>query len=170
MEDDDRYTAYHEAAHAVMAYFAGRQRWGTITIVEDDDGRVGFCDWPDEPLRVEDSLRVTIAGAVAESRLSGTFDVDRFVAELGLLGPLWNYGDEVPSDDVKLLRVLRHPGVLETWFPGRPEDEAVRALWQTTAAYLDDSWPAVEAVAAALLDRKTISGDEARSIIAALIP
>src|SRR5207247_1816347 len=130
----DERTAYHEAGHAVVGLLVGLEL-GMVTIVPTDDalGVTRFSDRRlDEPGLegdqeqefVEQHVMTELAGVEAEKRLTGQ-----------------DQADPVGPGSV---------GELALGASARPDDY-LAAMRSRTADLLNEWWPAVVAVAAALL-------------------
>ena len=157
----DAATAYHEAGHAVASWCLGR-RVCSATIVPDDDsaGRVknerekpstAFaveCGDPWHPSRFRAEKRVMIvqAGEVAQRRYNPR-SVRRYHSQSDLNKSLdtllsCNPYEEEPD-------VTHHYQLLRKW----------------TASLIERHWHLVEAVAKALLERRTLSGTQILDVI-----
>ena len=147
---NERATAYHEAGHAVARFVLGR-RIDRVSIVPDDEslGHVrGYVlrkigeDW-NYTLRdvqlLEDEIVSILAGAVAETRLTGREN------------PV---GAQHDRDNAAMLAVhLEGPEVAEPY---------LNYLEARARALIGARWSIVEALAAELLERKVLSGVAAR--------
>lgn len=183
-----REVAFHEAGHAVVGEVGGN-RCEELTIVPED-GAFGGTTWPDIPEIVELQLegqytahgepewnelkswvdarvRSSLAGALAEQRITGDFNWDGARSDLESIGRfvLNVYGYEGPDHDEALCPVmLRDPqmGVeLEDW---SQVSLRVRELWDDEVeASLTENWDWVEAVAVLAMWKKTITGDQIRA-------
>ena len=135
--------AHHEAGHGVIAYRLGLQT-GRLTIEPDREaGTLGTSatesEWADGSLDREQIL-VLYAGYAAEKH----YDTDA------------NAGDSY-NDDEKAKRLLQFQP---------PETE--RELRSTASELVAENWPAIEAVAAALLEHNTFNDDGWTIIIDAI--
>jgi hypothetical protein len=179
--------AYHEAGHAVVACILGRTP-KRVTI-EGDDHVLGRCETWSRPallanlegvvsdasedqvfgnrterpprergeawlqLEVQKEIQVLLAGGIATERL------DR---QNGYEDP--NVGDE---GDVAI--AFRIAGQLADRFAVASSDEQTEAFIKYLAVRAKDllnaRWPAVEAVAAALIERKTLTRKELAEIL-----
>lgn len=157
---DIEHTAYHEAGHAVAACSV-RRAFKSVSIVEDDDslGRVLYSPFTGEFLesvshgslgqlavrsRVEKVIITAYGGAAAAELLTGEVDNDG------------------PQQDM-----ARAADFLTRMTSGPEEAQAYgNWLWYRTKAILasPQRWPAVEAVARALLERHTLSYHAVRKI------
>ena len=148
-------TALHEAAHAVAATVVGRTVT-SVTIVPDVGGW-GCCEYaPFEPVAVlayRDDPRnrkqaiITLAGSVAERRRFKDTDPRYASADMthvdNLIGFMLGNADS-------------------------EEEEELRAdMRAETERLVATHWGAIEALAAALLERPTLTGEEVAAIIAA---
>jgi hypothetical protein len=157
----ERATAYHEAGHAVVAQALGRAV-KSVTIVGDDEV-TGRCihppvgDWFRPNIKVDGRARrltdTTImsswAGTLAQER-EGSSTAEELEAEAA--------NDRDGLVDL----ALRFTGgnVYET-------DSYIEWLRRRTVGLLDrfDIWPAIEAVAEALLVERTLSGRRVRQVV-----
>lgn len=145
--------AYHEAGHAVAAAALGRIV-ELVTIVPYGKRR-GACRTRRAPTSeaLEDAVVVTYAGMYADYlcciALSG-----RDLTDVELDSVV----DDAGGDLDKARRVRGLATVV-----GAPEDDT--RIGRRTVQILDERWPAVEALAAALLKRRRLSGSAARRII-----
>lgn len=152
--ESERLTAYHEAGHAVMAQLCGQQ----ITRVEivgdaDHSGSVDSLRFPADPssdggsVAIEDRLRCTLAGMVAEAMVSGRENWDEKSEDLDLAVRL---AMQLVDDCEAVLPLL--------------ED-----LRREIEEILRDQWPAVELLAIELLHKKALTGSEVRRLLAELL-
>lgn len=148
-------TAYHEAGHAALHIFYGH-RFGPVSIKpkDDSDGRVigprisssdayEIQDNPRKAIRFLEHLEVLHAGYLAAHIKAGR--ASRIGAS-GDRGTMYS--------------------ILSSWCLDRAEDgPEARALWNWTKIraehILRDIWPAVEAIAAELLEKQEITGRRA---------
>lgn len=150
--------AFHEAGHAALNIHFDRDLV-TVSIAEDETsaGRVDVDSAGDDDLKyeIDDSLgqveferviMTALAGEIAQSRYSpasvcpGGADGDwRIVGR---------YLDELdaPTEEIR--------------------DAYVRLLRLRAASLVDNLWPRIERLAAALVERKTLSADDARQAFA----
>ena len=146
--------AYHEAGHCVISHHEGVPVV-QVSIATGTDG-VGFIDWApeaydgveDDPTRVEASVRSIQAGAVAQhmhdaESFKSLDAFDDVGSALDLLRTLTDYEDA-------------HDAIYE-----RREAETQRLLDRP------EIWSTVQAVAAALIQHDTLSGEQIIAIIAA---
>ncbi len=150
-----RVTAYHEAGHAVICR---RERVPVTRLTIRPDGyALGGCtfDHPDMDChgRIRQQVRIAMAGQIAE-RLSR--------AEWPKRMP--DYSKPGYGSDLKLIE--RGKLLPECIFRSDDANTAWRR-WQWTCVrdVLHEFWPQVVAVAEALLERETLSGDEVSAII-----
>jgi ATP-dependent Zn protease len=155
-----RATAYHEAGHAVVADRLG-YGFSTVSIIPDADdathGRIVFscpvlASDPNLGLtlrqeeRVRNNIVVTLAGGIAEERFCGK-----------------------PTDEITLGTQSDRDSVTDLAFRMAGSTAECQALldWLATRAdnIVTHRWPQIEAVAAALVERRRLSGTEARLII-----
>lgn len=152
-------TAFHEAGHAVMAELCG-QRVTEVEIVGDDEltGSVRSLRFVEEDPAVVDPhlptapaerrLLCTVAGLVAEAMVSGRDGWDSSSEDL----------------DAAVGLALRVVGDCERVLPflEKVRDHAEDLLRR--------SWPAVETVAAELVARRRLTGDEVRRLLGPHLP
>jgi len=163
MDNDLKATAYHEAGHAVVSYLYDR-RFKQVTIEPSDDaaGRVEYYDglmigkilegthcniWlmehPEEADKiVVRSVYSAMAGYIAQ--------------EMGVPGSVTPEHWEDDKENIGEILICIDPE--NGW------DDAE----STVRAALENNWHLVECLAEALLEKRTISGKEARSILSAL--
>jgi hypothetical protein len=150
-------TAYHEAGHAV-AMAQRCQRFRTVTI-EPGKGYLGRVQGPAIPrpilddsasrrrtaLWYDDQIFTLLAGPRAERRFTGRSNHR---------GASYDY--EAAADLIVRMNI-----------PDKAQKHYYAYHLATIDAFLATPfwWSKVEAVAVALLDRRTLSGDEARGII-----
>ena len=142
----DRRTAYHEAAHAVIAYYSKHgPRARSITIVPGEDSE-GAVEWYNHSLeqvvgdlrRLVDRITICLAGNEAERRLTGRRD---------------NRGAD---SDYRFVKDL----VLGSMASSEEANAFLRWLRVLTERHVAVRWPVIEGVAAALLERKTLHKGE----------
>lgn len=141
MIDSRTLTAYHEAGHAVIAILLGRPIQ-KISIVPNKT-RLGACeikkgrfqpssDW------LEDEVLILLAGVVAEARLTGRYD--------------WQGAGQD-------LRSVRRLTLSRAGDETRAEKLERRLLAKTEHLLGDETtWKTTEQIAAALLERESMSG------------
>lgn len=146
-------TAYHEAGHAVVAIALGRS-FRKVTIVPDEDslGHVlhrpfpkGFRPDIDVDLRSERRIRQSVLCSLAG-----------MAAERRGCGRATGYSEDLSRADDMMSYLSARPSVEQLWY---------RLLQAQTEATLEQWWPGVEALCAALLARRTIPGPRARAIV-----
>ena len=144
--DRDPATAYHEAGHAVVALALGRPVH-KVSILPSRD-KLGWCEYKKGVFRPSDDwlereVLIALAGMAAEARHTGT------------------YAREEAGRDLKFARSL-----LVSRAGDRRADRLERRLLAKVEALLgdDETWAAVEAVAAALLASGEISGRAANHL------
>jgi len=153
--DAERRTAFHEAGHAVMAELSGRQVT-EVEIVGDGEhtGMVHSLAFPPdgtaphaETEDVELQLKVILAGTVAEAMVSGSQGWDETSEDLNSAVRL---GMRLVDDCEDVLPLLEGIGA-------------------NVERDLRSNWPAVEMLAAQLLDRKALTGSEVRKLLANML-
>lgn len=160
-ESDDplRLTAYHEAGHAVMAQLCG-QRITEVEIIGDAEhsGSVRSLRIHEEQesdvdpsiptAPTERLLLCLVAGMVAEAMVSGHRSWDEGCKDLDTAVRL---AMQVVGDCERVLPFL----------------ELAR---EHTESLLRINWPAVERLADALMERRRMTGEEVRRLLAPLLP
>ncbi len=152
--ESERLTAYHEAGHAVMAQLCGQQ----ITRVEivgdaDHTGSVDSLRFPANPgtrdgaEAIEDRLRCTLAGVVAETIVSGREDWDEKSEDL----------------DIAVRLAMQLVDDCEAVLPFLEE------LRRDIEEELRNRWVAVELLAVELLHHKSLTGSEVRKLMGELL-
>lgn len=157
---DDRLkrTAYHEGGHAVVSVLTRRQV-KKVTIVPDGEtlGEVVHYGWPpsiieDTATRASESksrrwlfreMIIHHAGMIAEAKGTGGMTED--IVE-------WGGSDSSTLADY----------VLQAFGDSQKKVDQTK---QETKKLLDAHWEAVEAIAAALLEHRTLSGKRVRAIV-----
>jgi hypothetical protein len=150
-------TAYHEAGHAV-AMAQRYQRFRTVTI-EPGDGYLGQVQGPPIPMWI-------LNGSASRHRVTGWYNDQVFIllagprAERRITGRSNHRG---ASGDYAAVADL----IVRMNIPDKAQKHYYAYHLATIDAFLATPfwWSKVEAVAVALLDRRTLSGDEARGII-----
>jgi ATP-dependent Zn protease len=155
-----RSTAYHEAGHAVVRYKLGLSV-KAVSIVSDDNsgGRSSHRppgEWfrPDietdarHRRRIEDEVMCGWAGALAEERLGESSDKELEVGAAQDVNTIVWFASYFTGSDYETEAYIE-------WLRRRTEGLLNRA----------DVWPAIEAVAAALLEEHTLTGRQVRRII-----
>ena len=137
MEPSRQATAYHEAGHGVVAYRFGHYL-DILSIVPDDDGRLGFSrsegTWivpSKELMQSKDRQQIVVlyAGFAAQRRFDRNADRE---------------GSE--SDDEEADQLLQF----------QPEGTTEAVLRSEAERLVHENWPQIEAVAAALLEYGTL--------------
>jgi ATP-dependent Zn protease len=146
-------TAYHQAGHAIVGAIRGRSP-ESVTIVRQggtagqtqffDDCRPEFNRYlggsPEKRDYIETRILIALAGTIAHDL--------RFPAHVR------DSGDEYDEERARALIVEN-----AVWADSC-RDSYFRQLQETVRGVLQTNWPWVEAVARALIDDKTISGEE----------
>jgi hypothetical protein len=149
-------TSIHEASHAVLGFCLGRNI-REVTITPARDGSLGRCEFEFDPaVHYDDKASVECAesfvmihqaGALGECQQFGSWDVQD--SELDWRAAL-DCALIITGGDVVRAKVLQ---------------QEARG---TAQSLLLLQWPAVQAVAAALLERGTLTGSEFRMIFSAV--
>jgi ATP-dependent Zn protease len=151
-------TAFHEAGHAVMAELCGQHI--TKVEIEGDEDHTGSFEslrFPPDPSEadspeaaastVEARLKCVLAGTVAEAMVSGRDQWDESSEDIELAVRLAMQLVDDCEDVLPLLSDIR--------------DELTGELQR--------NWDAVEALAAELLNRKSLTGAEVRKLLTPLL-
>ncbi len=148
MSNDQRSTpppiAFHEGAHAVMAFHFGTARVVELRLTPNDAQRGGVCVFGSTAPDPRHAVLIELAGHAAEELLSGRPPAQRS-----------------GRDDA---RAFRHALAAAGTVPAARalvldlRAEAVRILGRS------DRWPAVSAIASALHTRGRLDGGEAHRI------
>jgi ATP-dependent Zn protease len=156
-------TAYHEAGHAVAALMLGLPLEEVSITMDGEHGLVGgtHCrprlahldpdtHWgrvsPEDAGQLRAAIMVSCAGPLAEARCTGRFT--------------WRCGEGDRETAMEYARYMRHdPAAFQAYLD---------AIFRQTAELINATrtWPLVEAVAQALLERGRLDGPEARQIVA----
>lgn len=157
--DPLRLTAYHEAGHAVMAQLCG-QRITEVEIVGDEDhtGSVQSQRFADEhgsnhdpsipTAPTERRLLCTAAGMVAENLVSGRGQWDESCEDL----------------DTAVHLAMKVVGDCDRVIP------YLEIVLEHTEDLLRRNWTAVEALADSLVERRRMTGEAVRRLLAPLLP
>lgn len=154
-------TAYHEAGHAVVSFVLGR-RFKRVSIEPMDDA-AGYVEYYDNRI-----IREILEGThcviwLMENPAEGMRIVDRAICsamagymaqERGVPGSVTSEQWEGDKDHLV--------DILIRWDPDDGWDKAKREV----EAILSSNWHLVERLAEALLSRRTLTGKEARVILA----
>jgi ATP-dependent Zn protease len=154
VEDQERRTAYHEAAHTALAVLYGAEV-GEVTIVPNEEahghlkGRyltkesVEYGDSMEDRDRVEKDAMIALAGELAERRVATHVDPSGAAHDYANVHELLSY-------------MTRHEEEIQAY---------VAWLIVRTKNQLDRYWPEVDALATALLERRTLTGPEIVTIV-----
>jgi ATP-dependent Zn protease len=152
-------TAFHEAGHAVMAELCG-QHVTEVEIVGDDEhaGSVRSLRFTEERPSEHDPaiptapderrLLCTAAGMVAEALVSGRDGWDERCEDLDAAVRLAMRVVDDCENVVPFLEIVR----------------------EHTEELLRRNWPAVEALADALIERRRMTGEEVRRLLSPYLP
>ena len=149
----DAAVAFHEAGHAVMAWYLGR-RFRSVSIVprSGSRGRVWFCEplsgWGREcvPAPSEEAVMIYLAGPLAAWPLERRFRAMSSIVDL--------------THAERLVARWAGPGADGAECLARLRERAWNVLGR------DDLWRGVTVLARCLVRRKRITGSMARRIIA----
>ena len=153
-EKKEEDVVYHEAGHAVAACFT-RMRFKQVTILPDKDslGKCSLTLWKDFRPDVEMAHRlnprvraytfVALAGVTAEEKSAGHF-------------PRFGFEDD---QNLAYSLISKVVGSFEE------EQAYVDFMRQQTKNLIEANWEAAQAVAQALLERKTLRYPEVRRLI-----
>jgi hypothetical protein len=133
--NDEEAVAYHEAAHAVVSLVLG-YRCRYVAIRPKGEA---CCDQP-----AEHALQILIAARIAEAKHAGSSDIWR------------DSDDKVRATNLAL------------WITRGDTEQAgalISLLIAETTDRVEEHWPAIGRVAAALLERSRIPGDELAGLI-----
>ena len=156
-EDLRQRIAYHEAGHAVLSWTYGLN-FEKVHILSDKEcsGKVSLGDWPDwDRDFVLATAKTLLAGEAATEILTGV-PVD------------WDEHFDVRGSDID---VFIHRVLSLGWYENDADgfmdySAALTQCFSEVRSLLEERWPAVEALACALLDRGALSGEEAVDLMA----
>jgi ATP-dependent Zn protease len=155
---NEKATAYHEAAHAVMHHLVG-DHIVSVTIEEDEEtwGRVRIYV-KEDAARQWRRWSTAMAGSIAE----------RWISDGDLVGAEDDFArrddaiDEVFADIIKAVK--------DTGIDKKDIADAVfkiaRTFEELVEAIVTTHRPAIEALAAELLERKTMTGEQVHAFLA----
>jgi hypothetical protein len=153
--DEDRIAAFHEAGHAVAAWAQGiGVEYATIAHEEGERGRIALEQEPcllASVAEMERLIRVSLAGPMAQQRACGDAEIDQERAGADMI-------------IVRALFIVITGGNIDR-FP-----QFITRLRAETEALIFEplNWARVLSVAAALVERRTLTGDELRDVINAV--
>ena len=151
LEEHEEGTAYHEAGHAVIGFLIGRPPLST-TIIPDGSGAVGKTEF-------ENGCPESFKSAFNQSRKKQRRVEVMVVTQVaGCLAQSIKFPERPrdPGDDMD--EHLARDLVMErSW---QDIDIYLANARAQASALLNEHWPWVEAVAKALIERKTLTGDE----------
>lgn len=167
-----KHRAYHEAGHAVAGYFCGDLCGVDILTV---GSRTGMCDSQRGQRNTGHAIIICFAGALAQARLTGETPADVILS-----AGIEDFQSASDVAEAHCQRMRPHWDEVEWPDNMRPEEIERFKKQNTPSGMLDyyeeqaselvgNYWPAVEAVAAALLEKKRLTGKEAQQIIAGAI-
>jgi len=149
-------TAYHEAAHAVVAFYCNLvPKTRHVTIVPDEDTaghhksyktpsfHPGIDVSPRAQVRVQEEIQVCLAGNIAVKKLTG------------------RYEHKLSSNDMK--RAVDY--ALSLAGSSESAGKLVEWLWVCTEDGVNRWWPIIQKVAQCLLEHETLVGEELRQVI-----
>ena len=140
--------AIHESGHVVVGVLVG-SRLGEVRVAEPGRGLKSVAV-VHRPPRARDCVVIQLAGAGAEvlrDRLRLTF-AEALVRYAEVAGTDFRRARGACADDEELLE----------------------EMWWRVLGMLTSNWPAVEALAAELVERGTVSGEAARRIVRRALP
>ena len=153
--DEDRIAAFHEAGHAVAAWAQGiGVEYATIEHEEGERGRIALEQEPGlltSVAEMERLIRVSLAGPMAQQRACGDAEIDQERAGADMI-------------IVRALFIVITGGNIDRFpqFITRLRDETEALIFEPL------NWARVLSVAAALVERRTLTGDELRDVINAV--
>ena len=158
--------AYHEAGHALVGHVIGRCI-EEVSIAVRDDGYGGFCrfntliedandhpEWRDDVVN-PDLITIYYAGMLATAFACAphvTYDED----ESGVAYPEGSERDDLEQ----IHKLLTQIGIDE-----QQRKTITDASWTCAQKLLSEYWPAVDALATALLERERLGGRDAHRLI-----
>lgn len=152
---EDTLTAWHEAGHAVAYVVQGRSlRY--VTLRPRRAGRAGFTAVRPRPVELSTVAVIAHAGPLAQARhiLDTTSDTDLRREDITAADIRLDAYLHGGHDDLQLVAQARRAYGL----PARQTD-----MWEGIAQdLLDRHWPQVAAVAAGLLEHRTLTGRQIR--------
>lgn len=157
MPQDERETAIHEAAHAVIAHYYGAHVTVVRLSTDVADGEFR-ADLQGEAATRVGKLLITLAGAAAQDKLvPGALSRGRYHLD-------WKHDMEAADRYVESVFIEQHGRRPDPFEARKIEQRAVRKLDQL----LSDPavWAAVHVVAQELMACKALDGDRFRVIVA----
>jgi ATP-dependent Zn protease len=155
-------TAYHEAGHAVLAVLLGvGLKAAGVSIVPHEPDREGMNKVPslghcavdmNDSVKMFQFVSICLAGHVAQNLFRPR---SSHWLELGGRG----------SDFYRAVTVLEASRKSKSIEDGRWTDSYIRIVQKETKKLLRKQWHAVQTLASALLERKTLTGQEAEAIV-----
>jgi hypothetical protein len=138
--------AYHEAGHAVIDVALGHSPLRATVVVKPGREIVALVESAgSKPQSALDGCCALLAGYFAELRHSGA----------------QGFKDDACNIDFeKVDEILRVVGIVA-------DELTFEVLIAETTRLVDENWPAIERLAAKLLERETLSGEEIEAIYAA---
>ena len=157
--DDKETTAYHEAGHCVAGYLKEPiEHIEFSTIIPDIDPetkkpRLGLTCWKSNSEDDNKALfKASYPGDIAERMLKGDTEITR---ENAITTKVIKRG---PVEEIKLNETGSD-------FQYSPHGATHAEIYEKVRQLLDEQWPAVDAVAGALLEAKCLEGSEIEQII-----
>ena len=153
--DEDRIAAFHEAGHAVVASAQGIGiEYATIEHEEGEHGRIALDQEPGLLASVagmERLIRISLAGPIAQQRACGDAEIDQERAGADMI-------------IVRALFIVISGGNIDG-FP-----QFITRLRAETEALIFEplNWARMLSVAAALVQRRMLTGQELRDVISAV--
>lgn len=165
-EDSDDITAYHEAGHAVASLVC-RDFVGRMEFVESEDGPLAQTEtWELEPPLVTDGGSVVKKEAYSHEELAAYEDAIRIL----MSGPAAEarYADRDfqtalernPSDNKKI-NAISH----SVWRDYDLVDQLAGRLRDDSIQLVEEHWLAIEALAVAFEEKRSLSGEQIREVV-----
>jgi hypothetical protein len=149
----EKESAYHEAGHAAIGYLHYGERIGYIVLrrfIEDGLRKSGRVHWAEKKLFAIECPGIRVAGDIAVR-----------IGEIEIT--LETAGIETQTATHWSISFPGETG--QFWRDPKIRYETKTAIYEKTVRLLRKQWPAVEALAKALLKEKTLQGPEAEEIL-----